>query len=414
VIYIDLDGFKGVNDTMGHAIGDELLVAVSARLSDTLRIIGRARPQFSTSGPKRAPGTDTLARMGGDEFIALVNHTRNAANALQAATRLLASLRQPFAIAGREVNISASMGVALGPGDYATVDDLIRDADAAMYRAKAAGGSQVKLFDTDLETKAAEAVHLRGEIRRGIENNEFLVLYQPIVSLDTGRLHGCEALLRWKHRDALVAPETFLQAAEDTGLIIPLGRWVLRQAGEQAREWRRACPTLPAGFVTVNVSSKELVDASFMPQIDHIVASSNIDRADLKLELTETIAVQDPANTIAVIHQLRSRGHKVTMDDFGTGHSLLTWFKQLPIDGFKIDRSFVRDLETSARSVNIVRLMVDMAKAAEIEVVAEGVETERQATILRELGCPLGQGFLFASPLEADELYEKFIKTAQS
>ena len=410
VMFIDLDGFKAINDGMGHAVGDELLTAVANRLSNALRILGAAHRQVTPTGKGRI-GTDTLARVGGDEFVVLLNHTRNATNALAAANRLLSELQRPFTVAGQDLFVSASLGVTTGPGSYLSVDDMLRDADTAMYRAKASGRAQVQMFDPTMQANAVRSLSLKAQMRKAIEREDLALLYQPIVVLGTGRFHGCEALVRWLHADGVISPAEFIPLAEETGLIIPLGRWALTEACRQVRVWRTEFPDLPMGLVSVNVSAVELAHPDFVVQLDRIVSESGIQPADLRLELTESVAMHEPNRAIAVIRQLRARGHQVAMDDFGTGHCSLSYFHQLPVDVLKIDQSFVRDLETSARAVSAVKLMVDMARTVGTEVIVEGVETERQAEILLAVGCTLAQGYAFARPLAANELREQYFAT---
>ena len=412
VMFIDLDGFKAINDGMGHAVGDELLAAVANRLSSALRILGAAHRQVAPPGIGRL-GTDTLARVGGDEFVVLLNHTRNATNALAAANRLLSELNRPFTISGQDLFVSASVGVTTGPGSYLTVDDMLRDADTAMYRAKASGRSQVQMFDPTMQANAVRSLSLKAQMRKAIEQQDLALLYQPIVVLGTGRFHGCEALVRWLHADGMINPGEFIPLAEETGLIIPLGRWAMMEACKQIRAWRTEFPDLPVGLVSVNVSAVELAHPEFILNLDRIVAESGIQPADLRLELTESVAMHEPVHAIAVISQLRTRGHQVAMDDFGTGHCSLSYFHQLSVDVLKIDQSFVRDLETSARAVSAVKLMVDMARTVGTEVIVEGVETERQADILLEVGCTLAQGYAFARPLAARELRERYLMQEQ-
>jgi diguanylate cyclase (GGDEF)-like protein/PAS domain S-box-containing protein len=406
VIFIDLDGFKAVNDSFGHAVGDELLAAVATRLASTLRIIGRALP----SGARRPPGTDTLARVGGDEFVVLLNHSRSATNALAAANRLLSELQRPFAIGGQDVMVSASLGVTTGPGAYSTADELLRDADTAMYRAKAAGGSKVHMFDDAMQQTAVRSLALKAGLRLAVEREEFSLLYQPIVELDTGRFHACEALVRWNHRDGVVVPSDFIHLAEETGLIVPLGRWVMSEACRQAAAWRREFPDLPPGIVSVNVSAKELAQPNFIADFDHVVSASGARPDDITVELTESVTMQDPEGAIAKIELIRARGHRVSMDDFGTGHSSLSYFHRLPMDILKVDQSFVSDIETSTRALGAVRLMVDMARQVGMKVIAEGIETPGQLALLSDVGCTLGQGYAFARPLEPDALRDRFLR----
>jgi len=411
VMFIDLDGFKAINDGMGHAVGDELLRAVALRLSSALRILGAGYRQVEPSGIGRL-GTDTLARVGGDEFVVLLNHIRNAADALAAANRLLLELNRPFTVGGQDLFVSASLGVTTGPGGYLSVDELLRDADIAMYRAKASGRSQVQMFDPTMQAKAVRSLSLKAQMRKAIEQEDLALLYQPIVSLETRQFHGCEALVRWLHADGVINPNEFIPLAEETGLIVPLGRWAMAAACRQVRAWRTEFPHLPAGLVSVNVSAIELAHPEFIANLDHVVAVTGIQPADLRLELTESVAMHEPLSAIAVIHQLRARGHQVAMDDFGTGHCSLSYFHQLSVDALKIDRSFVHDLDTSARALSAVRLMVDMARTVGTEVIVEGVETERQAAILLGVGCTLAQGFAFARPLGASELRERYLMPA--
>ncbi|HKY23089.1 MAG TPA: EAL domain-containing protein [Vicinamibacterales bacterium] len=408
VMFIDLDGFKAINDGMGHAVGDELLKAVAQRLSSALRILGAVHRQVVPPGVGRL-GTDTLARVGGDEFVVLLNHTRNVTNALAAANRLLAELNRPFTVAGKDLFVSASLGVTTGPGHYVSVNDMLRDADIAMYRAKASGRSQVQMFDPTIQAKAVRSLSLKAQMRKAIEQEELVLLYQPVVSLGSGKFQGCEALVRWIHADGIINPDEFIPLAEETGLIVPLGRWTMHKACSQAHAWRTEFPDLPEGLVSVNVSAIELAHPDFITNLDRIVQASGIQPSDLRLELTESVAMHEPSRTIKAIHQLRTRGHQVAMDDFGTGHCSLSYFHQLPVDLLKIDQSFVHDLETSARAVSAVRLMVDMARTVGTEVIVEGVETERQATILLGVGCTLAQGYAFSRPLEASDLREQFL-----
>jgi predicted signal transduction protein with EAL and GGDEF domain len=411
VMFIDLDGFKAVNDAMGHAAGDELLTSVATRLSSTLRILGRTNHHVGPQGVRRPPGTDTVARLGGDEFVVLLNHTRNATNALAAANRILSELTRPFTVAGEDLFISASLGVTTGPGGYVSVDELLRDPDIAMYRAKASGRSRVQMFDPAMQVTAARSLSLRAQLRKALQQQEFVLRYQLIVSLATGQCHGCEALVRWRHDDDMIAPSDFIPLAEEAGLIVPLGRWVRAEACRQAAAWRHEFPDLPPGLVSVNVSASELAHADFIFDLDRAVAASRLRPADLRLELTESVAMKDAMEAIAVIERLRERGHTVAMDDFGTGHCSLSYFHRIPVDVLKIDQSFVRDIETSARALAAVKLMIGIASTAGMRVVAEGVETDRQAALLFDAGCTLAQGYFFAEPLEAHELRERFLVT---
>jgi EAL domain-containing protein (putative c-di-GMP-specific phosphodiesterase class I) len=322
---------------------------------------------------------------------------------------LLAELGRPFALAGRDVTVSASVGVTTGPGTYRSVDDLLRDADVAMYRAKASGRNQAQLFDSAMQEKASRALSLKAQFRQALEQEAFTLDYQPIVSLESLELHGCEALIRWTHEGRPVSPSQFIPVAEETGLIVPMGRWVLTEACRQARVWRQEFPEHPLGLVHVNVSAAELVHPEFIATVDAILGQSGLRNGDIIFELTESMAMQDPERTIAIIADLQARGHRVAIDDFGTGYCSLSYLHRLSMDVLKVDRSFIVDIETSPRALGAVKLVVDMARSMEIEVVAEGVETAGQAALLRQVGCHLGQGFGFSRPMPAFQLRPRFL-----
>ena len=409
VIFIDLDGFRAINDTLGHSVGDTLLVAVADRLSKALRILGRENDPTRPDGTPRKPGADTLARVGGDEFVVLLNYAQSPKNALGAANRLLAELSHPFMVAGRDIQVSASLGVTTGPGSYHTVDELLRDADVAMYRAKAAGRSQARLFDPAMQQQASQALSLKAHFRSALERGALMVHYQPIVTLKAHELRGCEALVRWTHEGRPVPPSEFIPVAEETGLIIPMGRFVLKESCRQAAAWRQEFPEHPLGLVHVNVSAAELVHPDFIATVDDILRDTGVLQGDIIFELTESMAMQDPERTIAIIADLQARGHKVAIDDFGTGYCSLSYLHRLAINVLKIDRSFIEDIETSPRALAAVKLVVEMARSMEIEVVAEGVETGGQAALLREIGCGLGQGYGFSRPTPAFQLRPRFL-----
>ncbi len=367
VLFIDLDGFKGINDSLGHHGGDELLIAVAERLSRALR----------------AP--DTAARIGGDEFAVLVDDLHDERDAVIVANRMLEALREPVTLAGQELTVRASIGVATarGPGG-----DLLRDADVAMYQAKNQGRDRVVSFDAGMHAAMIAGVALENDLRRALTNGEFWLAYQPIVDLETGRPHAAEALLRWKH-----PPLDFIPLAEETGLIVPIGAWVMETACRTALGW-----PVP---VTVNVSSVQLRNAEFVQTVARALGELPPER--LVIEITESVLMSDVKRTAAMLRELKALGVRIAIDDFGTGHSSLQYLHELPLDKLKIPKPFIDELDTDGAGA-LARAIIDLGRSLGLEVIAEGIETERQRERLRALGCTVGQGFLFARPLPPDEL----------
>ncbi len=387
VLYLDLDRYKLVNDSLGHAAGDELLARVGERLGRCLW-----------------PG-DTAARLGGDEFAVLLEDVRGEAEAEAVAGRILERLAPVFGVAGREVAITASIGVALsGPGREGP-EELVRAADAAMYRAKSTGKARFAVYDPGMGTEALERLELEVDLRRALERGELRLRYQPVVELATGRVTGAEALLRWEHPDkGAVPPSRFIPIAEETGLILPIERWVLGEACRQGAAWRArygdgACPT-----VGMNLSGRHLQHPDLVGEVARALGEAGLEPRGLTLEITESVAMEDGEATVAALRELRGLGVRLAIDDFGTGYSSLAYLHRFPVDVLKIDRSFVDGLRRESEDTAIVRAVVGLAAALRLRVVAEGVETTEQMERLRALGCELGQGYLFAKPLPAEEV----------
>lgn len=382
VLYLDLDRFKIVNDSLGHLVGDELLVAASRRLESCLR-----------------PG-DALARLGGDEFAILLNGLADDAQANAIALRIQHALRAPFSIGGREVFTSASIGIAFGPAHYSSPDEVMRDADTAMYHAKGRGKARHEVFDADMHARVRDRLSLENDLRRAITGNDFEVHYQPIVSLVSGMCVGFESLIRWTRDDDAVSPATFVPIAEELGLIEPVGTWVLQQACQTFADWQRRFPAAGLECITVNVSSRQLLQQKFPRLVQQAVQKAGLKPADLRVEITETALMDSPGEVAEVLRELRSFGVKVYLDDFGTGYSSLSHLHNLPVDALKIDRSFVRSLLLPGRPA-IVESILALARTLNTSVVAEGIENEIQARELERLGCTHAQGFLFSRPLSA-------------
>jgi diguanylate cyclase (GGDEF)-like protein/PAS domain S-box-containing protein len=390
VLYLDLDRFKIVNDSLGHLVGDELLIAASRRLESCLR-----------------PG-DALARLGGDEFAVLLNGLADDAQANAIALRIQHALRAPFSIGGREVFTSASIGIAFGPAHYSSPDEVMRDADTAMYHAKARGKARHEVFDADMHARVRDRLSLENDIRRAIAGNDFEVQYQPIVSLVSGMCVGFESLIRWTRDGEAVSPATFVPIAEELGLIEPVGTWVLQKACETFADWQRRFPSAGLECITVNVSSRQLLQQKFPRVVQQAVHKAGLTPADLRLEITETALMDSPGEAADVLRELRSFGVKIYLDDFGTGYSSLSHLHNLPVDALKIDRSFVNSLLLPGRPA-IVESILALARTLKTSVVAEGIENEVQARELERLGCTHAQGFLFSRPLSA-EVAEQLIR----
>ena len=380
MLYLDLDRFKIVNDSLGHLVGDELLVAVSRRLESCVR-----------------PG-DTLARLGGDEFAVLLDNLSDDQQANSIAFRIQETLATPFSVAGREVFTSASIGVALGLAQYDSPDEIMRDADTAMYHAKSRGKARHEMFDADMHARVRDRLGLENDLRHAVLNNDFAVHYQPIVSLSSGMCVGFESLVRWTRNGQPVSPATFVPMAEELGLVEPLGTWVMQQACRTFADWQRRYPGHGLDCITVNVSSRQLMQQNFLRIVEKAVDTAGLKPCDLRIEITETALMDSPTMAAELLRDLRDFGVKIYLDDFGTGYSSLSHLHKLPVDALKIDRSFVRSLTQPDRPA-IVESVLALARTLNTSVVAEGIETELQARELERLGCTHAQGFLFSRPV---------------
>jgi diguanylate cyclase (GGDEF)-like protein len=381
VLFLDLDRFKNINDSLGHTHGDLLLVAFAERLERTLRPI------------------DTLARFGGDEFAILLSGMSDATDAVRVAQRIQDELSQPFVLDKNSAFATASIGIALSSSGYDRPDDILRDADIAMYRAKENGKARYELFDHGMHARAVLRLQLESDLRQAIENKEFCVYYQPIVSLQTGRLAGLEALVRWNHpRRGLVSPADFIPVAEETGLIVPIGQWVLNEACAQVRQWQLDSPSHRSLSLSVNLSARQVAQPDLLDRIKEALTNSKLNPHCLKLEITESVVMDNAEAAALMFKQLRSLGVQLSIDDFGTGYSSLSYLHRFPLNYLKIDRSFVMRLTTDNDNA-IVRTISTLARNLGMEVIAEGIETEEQYQQLKMLGCEYGQGFLFSRPV---------------
>jgi diguanylate cyclase (GGDEF)-like protein/PAS domain S-box-containing protein len=389
VYFLDLDRFKRINDSLGHGAGDEVLREVAERLSTVVR------PE------------DTVARFGGDEFTVLCESVGGVLEAVAIADRLQRPLRQPLRAGGAELRLSASIGVALVEADdNGDGQHLIEDADAAMYRAKERGGARTELFDSAMRENAVRAMRIEQELQRALEQGELRVFYQPGVDLATGQVVGAEALVRWEHpQRGLIVPDRFLSVAEETGLIVPLGMWVMSETCRHLAEWQSR-PETAHLHLSVNLSARELTHPDLVSSVLGCVRESGVDPHALTIEVTESTAMADGDTGFRALRDLNSEGIRVAIDDFGTGYSSLEQLRRMPVDIVKVDRSFVSGMSADSTDREIVAAVVGMGRALKLSVVAEGIETPEQAEALRELGCDIGQGYLYAEPLPADEMDE--------
>jgi len=383
VLFLDLDRFKVVNDSLGHVIGDQLLISFGRRLAASLR------PH------------DTIARLGGDEFAVLLEDINGLSNATYIAERIGAGMTAPFTVSGHEVFVTGSIGIAMGVAEYERSEQILRDADTAMYKAKSHGRGKFAVFEQGMHTHAVERLRLETDLRRAIERGEFAVFYQPILSLKTNLLSGYEALVRWRHPErGLLNPGDFVQMAEETGMIVSIDRFVLREACRQMQEWLTHHPGAGLAFMSVNLSNKQLAQPDLVEHVARVLQETGLDPAALKLEITENVIIENPEETAAMLSRLKGLGVRLYIDDFGTGYSSLSYLHRLPIDGLKIDRSFIKSMGDHGENQQIVKTILMLARDMGISVIAEGVETATQLAQIKALGCEYGQGYLFSKPVD--------------
>ncbi|VEP11537.1 Diguanylate cyclase (GGDEF) domain-containing protein [Hyella patelloides LEGE 07179] len=392
ILLIDLDRFSIINDSLGHLIGDELLVACAQRLQKCLTL------------------QTTPARLGGDEFAILIEQITGVNDTLQVAKNILQEFETPFAIASRQINITVSMGIAIDTGKYSQSIELLRDADTALSQAKKLGKAKYEVFDPKMYVQAVRRLELESELRQAILQQQLILHYQPIFCINSLELVGFEALVRWQHPQRGIIPsDEFIPLAEETGLIVPLGNWVLYEACRQLKSWQDKFPAAQSLSVGVNVAGKQLYSSDFLDTVDSIMAQTQVDAGYLKLEITESMLIKNTERVIEVLAKIRQRNIQLCIDDFGTGYSSLSYLPKFPVNILKIDRSFIIAIDNGKQNYEVVQAVVTLAKALNMKVVAEGIETEAQLNNLQSLAVPLGQGFLFSKPLTVELAQEMIV-----
>ncbi|HLW84167.1 MAG TPA: EAL domain-containing protein [Candidatus Sulfotelmatobacter sp.] len=398
VLLVDVDGFKGFNDTMGTAAGDQVIVEIGRRMAAALR-------EQDTVARPQSPGVcvdAVLSRLGGDEFTILLDGINDPSDAMRVANRVKLAVAIPILIEGRAVCVSASVGIALSATPHRQAEDLLQDADAAMRRAKALGGSRCELFDEAMQTQAVNRLKLESELRTALDEGQFHVYYQPMVALKTRQITGFEALLRWSHpQQGVIAADKFLEAAEDTGLMISIGQQMFVEACRQMRKWQVKYAAAGPLSIAINVSARQLAHANLVSDLRDAIHASGIGPGSLQLEMSESLAMTNPRLTSSVLSQLRSLGVRVILQEFGTGHFSLSELRHFPVEGLKIDRSLVAELLTDSGTCDVVEMIITLARKMNVRVIAEGVETVKHLDRLQELGCQFGQGYLFSPPVDA-------------
>jgi diguanylate cyclase (GGDEF)-like protein/PAS domain S-box-containing protein len=391
VLFLGLDRFKIINDSLGHVIGDQLLITVARRLKTFLR------------------AGDMVARLGGDEFTILLDDIKDMSDAIHVADRIQKGLVTPFNLSGHDVVTTASIGIALSTTGYEQPEDVLRDAGIAMYRAKTHGKARCEVFDKSMHSRAMERMQLEADLRRALERQEFLLHYQPIVGLESGKIIGSEALIRWQHpQRGFISPAEFIPLAEETGLIVPIGEWVLRTACKQSKTWQEA--GLPSLWMAINLSSRQFKQQNLAEKVSQILSEAGVAPSLLELELTESMIMEKAETTILTLKALKQTGIKLSIDDFGTGYSSLSYLKRFPLDKLKVDQSFVRDITTDPDDAIITAVVSTLAHGLKLRVIAEGVETREQLTFLRSQHYDEVQGYLFSRPIPAEEFTDLLIE----
>jgi diguanylate cyclase (GGDEF)-like protein/PAS domain S-box-containing protein len=397
ILFVDLDGFKVFNDTMGHAVGDQVIVEMSQRIDAALRdedTVSRSQNQIN-------PRNAVLSRMGGDEFTILLEGVSDPSDAMRVAERILSLVAEPFLVEGREVRTSASVGIAVSAPVHTHAEDLLQDADVAMRRAKALGGSRCEVFDEAMHNRAVNRLKLEAKLREALAQRQFRVYYQPIVQLSSRQITGFEALLRWQHPEqGLISPDHFIAAAEDSGLLVATGRWLILEACKQLRMWTNEHPAMSPVTMSVNISAKQFADSRFVAELQAAIREAGVDASRLQLEITETVAATNPKRAATTISELKRLGIGIVLDNFGTGNSSLNELRLLPTEAIKIDRPLIGEMLTDRGTCDLVELIIVLAHKLKLKVIAEGIESAKHADRLRELGCDLGQGYFFSPPIE--------------
>jgi len=389
VLFMDLDGFKTINDSLGHEAGDRLLVAVARRIDDRLR------------------SEDTIARFGGDEFAVLLENVVDTSEAITVVRRIAEALREPFTVSDHRVTVSTSVGIALGSAGTTDPEGMLRDADNAMYRAKEQGPGRYEVFDPAMQVRAQERLELEAELRRAVEQEEFVLHYQPIVSLRDRSMVGFEALLRWRHpKKGLQLPSSFLPLAEETDLIVPIDGWVLQEVCRQAQRWEREHPSASVVTMNVNLSPRQLKGGGLARTIEATLTRVAPKVHALALDITEGVLINASENNVRTLDALKKLGIRLELDDFGTGYSSLSYLHRFPVDGVKIDKSFVEGLGEHMTDTAVVQTIIDLCHTLGLDVLAEGIETPEQAALLRDMGCDSGRGYYFGRPLPSEEFAE--------
>ncbi|NNF00694.1 MAG: EAL domain-containing protein [Pyrinomonadaceae bacterium] len=389
VLFIDIDRFKTINDSMGHQAGDELLLTITRKLNSLVR------------------PNDVVARLGGDEFVILVENIKDRDQVLQIAERILITLQQPMKILGQKIYTSASVGIAMGSGEYEKPEDLVRDADIAMYRAKTNGKGRFEVFDEGMHSGAVSLMKLEIDLRRAYEKKEFVLHYQPIVALESEEIIGFEALVRWNHPvRGMVPPSEFIPVAEDTGLILPIGQWVLQESCRQMSQWQREHDSSRSMIISVNLSARQIERKSLIEEIAQTLTTTELPPECLRLEITESVIMNNPEQAIVSVNDLREMGVRVSIDDFGTGYSSLGYLHKFPVDTLKVDRSFINRIGNEGENAEIVQTIITLAASLNMEVVAEGIETAEQLDFLRHINCNYGQGYFYSRPVDSEGVGE--------
>ena len=406
VLFVDIDEFKVFNDSLGHAAGDNLLMQIAQRLTTSLRGVDTiSRPRVGEDAEPFV-GESTLARPGGDEFTMLLEELHGPSDAIRVAERIQRRLAIPFNFNGQEIVLSVSIGIAFSNKDAVDAQDVLRDAEIAMYRAKSTGKARCEVFDHAMHAGAIKRLQLETDLRKGVELNQFRVYYQPIVSLRNDQIVGFETLSRWQRPEGLVMPGEFIAVADETGIILPINRQLLYDACRQLRSWQKLFPSDPPLTINVNITPKQFAQPDLASQIGKTLQETGLDPCCLNLEITETIAMADADRSAVVLSELKALGILLDIDDFGTGYSSLSRLQRFPVDTLKIDRSFISHMDTDIETREIVRIIVMLAHGLRLKVVAEGVETPAQANMLKDIGCELAQGYLYSKPAPAETIEE--------